>query len=93
LDRWSARVHQTVFLLAEVSLAGALLLGVLFVTEEEMESVVFGFLEKRGMILLGLETLGEEKASLFSGALLVIWCSWNLFSSVDWTGGHRQLYF
>jgi len=90
LDRWSACVHQPVFLLAEVPLAGALPLGVLLVTEEEMESTVSGFLEKRGMILLGLETLGEEKALLFSDALLVIWYSWNLFSSVDWTGGHRQ---
>jgi len=89
LDRWSARVHQPVFLLVEVPLAGALPLGVLLVTEEEMESAESGFLEKKGMILLGLEILGEEKASLFSGALLVIWYSWNLFSSIDWTWGHR----
>jgi len=74
-------------------LAGALPLGVLLVTEEEMESAVSGFLEKRGMILLESEILGEEKALLFSGALLVIWYSWNLFSSVDWTGGHRQSCF
>ena len=72
-DRWSARVHEPVFLLTEVPLAGALPLGVLLVTEEEMESAVFGFLEKREMILLGLEILGEEKALLFSDALLVIW--------------------
>jgi len=48
-----------------------------------MESAESGFLEKKGMILLGLEILGEEKASLFSGALLVIWYSWNPFSLVD----------
>ena len=52
-----------------------------------MESAESGYLEKKGMILLGLEILGEEEASLFSGALLVIWYSWNLFSSIDWTGG------
>jgi len=75
LDRWSARVHQPVFLLAQVPQAGALSLGVLLVTEEEMESAESGFLEKKGMILLGLEILGEEKASMFSGALHVIWYS------------------
>ena len=64
-------------------MAGALPLGVLLVAEEETVSVVSGLLEKKGMILLGSEILGEEKALLFSGALLVIWYSWNLFSSVD----------
>ena len=88
LDRQFARARQPMCLLAEV-----LLFGVLLVAEEETVLVVSGFLEKRGMILLGLETLGEEKALLFSNALLVIWYSWNLFSSVDWTGGHRQYYF
>jgi len=73
-------------------LAGALPLGVLLVIEGEMESAESGFLEKKGMILLGMEILGEEEL-LFFGALLVIWYSWNLFSSVDWTGGHRQSYF
>jgi len=63
-----------------VPLAGALPLGVLLVTEEEMESAVSGFLEKKGMILLGSEILGEEKALLFSGASLVIWYSWSLSS-------------
>jgi len=81
------------FLLAEVPLAGVLPLGVLLVAEEEMVPVVSRLLEKKGMILLGSETLGEEEALLFSGASLVIWYSWNLFSSVDWTGGHRQSYF
>jgi len=76
-----------VFLLAEVPLAGALPLGVLLVIEGEMEFAESGFLEKKGMILLGLEILGEEKALLFFGALLVIWYSWHLFSSADWTGG------
>jgi len=75
------------FLLAEVLLAGVLLFGVLLVAEEEMVLAVSGLLEKKGMILLGSETLGEEEALLFSGASLVIWYSWNLFSSVDWTGG------
>jgi len=76
------------FLLAEV-----LLFGFLLVVEEEMVLVVSGLLEKKGMILLGSEILGEEKVLLFSGALLVIWYSWNLFSSVDWTGGHWQSNF
>jgi len=81
------------FLLAEVLLAGVLPFGVLLVVEEEMVLLVSGLLEKKEMILLELETLGEEEALLFSGASLVIWHTWNLFSSVDWTGGHRQLYF
>jgi len=51
-----------VFLLAEVPPAGAFPLGILLVIEGEMESVESGFLEKKGMILLGLEILGEEKA-------------------------------
>jgi len=82
-----------VFLLAEVPLAGAIPLGILLVIEGEMESVESGFLEKKGMTLLGLEILGEEKALLFFGTLLVIWYSWHLFSSADWTGGHRHLCF
>jgi len=82
-----------VFLLAEVPLAGALPLGVLLVAEEEMVSAVSGLLEKKGMTLFESEILGEDKVLLFSGALLIIWYSWNLFSSVDWTGGHRQSYF
>ena len=81
------------FLLAEVPLAGVLPLGVLLVTEEKMESAVSEFLEEKGMILLGSEILGEEKALLFSGASLVTWYSWNLVSLVDWIGGHRQSYF
>jgi len=81
------------FLLAEVLLAGVLLFGVLLVAGEEMVLAVFGLLEKKGMILLGSETLGEEEALLLSGASLVVWYSWNLFSSVDCTGGHRQSYF
>jgi len=80
-------------LLAEVLLAGVLLFGFLLVIEEETVLVVSGLLEEKGMILLESEILGEEKALLFSGALLVIWYSWNLFSSVDWIGGHRQSYF
>ena len=68
-------------LLVEVLLAGVLLFGFLLVVEEETVLVVSGLLEEKGMILLGSEILGEEKALLFSGALLVIWYSWNLFSS------------
>jgi len=74
-------------------LAEVLLAGVLLVAGEEMVLAVSRLLERTGMILLGSETLGEEEALLFSGALLAIWYSWNLFSSVDWTGGHRQSYF
>ena len=83
MDRSSARVRQSIFLLAEVPLAGVLPLEALLVTEGEMESAGSGFLEKKEMILLGLEILGEEKALLFFGASLVIWYSWHLFSSVD----------
>jgi len=81
------------FLLDEVLLAEVLQAGALLVVEGEMVLVVSGLLEKKGMILLGSETLGEEEALLFSGASLVIWYSWNIFSSVDWTGGHQQSYF
>jgi len=81
------------FVLAEILLAGVLPFGVLLVAEEEMVLLVSRLLEMKGMILLGSETLGEEEALLFSGALLVIWYSWNLFSSVDWTGEHQQSYF
>jgi len=81
------------FLLAEVLLVGVLLFGILLVVEGEVLLAVSGLLQKKGMILLGSKTLGEEEALLFSGASLVIWYSWNLFSSVDWTGGHRQSYF
>jgi 1,4-dihydroxy-2-naphthoate octaprenyltransferase len=86
------------FLPAEVLLAGALLVGVfplggLLVAEKEVVPVVSGFLEKREKIPLGSVTLGEEKVLLSFGALLVIWCSGSLSSSLDWTGGHRQSYF
>jgi len=86
------------FLLAEVPLAGVLLVGtfpleVLLVAKEEKELAVSGLLEKKGMILLGSEILEEEKALLLFGTLLVIWYSWYLFSSAGWTGGHRHLCF
>ena len=87
LDRRSVRVHQPMFLLHEVLLAEGLLAGALLVVEGEMVLAVSGLLEKKGMILLGSETLEEEEALMFSGASLVIWYSWNLSSSVDWTGG------
>ena len=93
LDRRSARVHQPMFLLARVLLAGVLLFGVLLVTEEEIMLVVSELLEKRGMIPPESVTLEEEEALLFSSASLVFWYSWNLFSLVGWTGGHRQSCF
>ena len=79
--------------LDEVLLAEVLLFGVLPVVEEEMVLVVSGLLEKREKIPPGSVTLEEGEALLFSGASLVIWYSWNLFSLVGWTGGHRQSYF
>jgi len=72
-----------VFPLAEVLLARVLLFEFLLVVEEETVLVVSGLLEEKGMILLGSEILGEEKALLFFGASLVIWYSWSLFSLVD----------
>ena len=80
-------------LLAEVLLVGVLLLGVPLVAEEGMVLVVFELLEKREMIPPESVTLVGEKALLFSGASFVFWYSLNLFSSVDWTGGHRQSCF
>jgi hypothetical protein len=80
-------------LLAELLLAGVLPLGVLLVAEKEVVPVVSGFLEKREKIPPGSVILGEEKVLLSSGALLVIWCSWSLSSSLDWTGGHRYSCF
>jgi len=74
-------------------LAGVLLCGFLLAAEEEMVLVASGLLERKENIPLGLETLGEEKVLLSSGALLVIWCSWNLSFSLDWTGGHQHLCF
>jgi len=70
LERWSARVYQPIFLLAEVLLAEVLLAGVLLATEGEMALAVSELLEKRGMILLGSVTLEEEEALLFSDASL-----------------------
>jgi len=81
------------FLLAKVLLAGVLLFGVLLVAGEETVLVVSGLLEKRETIPPGSVTLEEGEALLFFGVSLVIWYSWNVFSSVDWTGGHRQSYF
>jgi len=85
-------------LLAKVLPAGALLvgvlpLGVLLAAEKEMVLVVPVFLEKREKILPELEISGEEEALLLFGALFVLWYSWHLFSSADWTGGHRHLCF
>jgi len=49
------------FLLHEVLLAEGLLAGALLVVEGEMVLVVSGLLEKKGMILLGSETLGRRR--------------------------------
>ena len=67
-------------LLAEVLLVEALLLGVLplvvlLALEEEMALVASRLLEKKEKIPPGLEILGEEKALLLFGALLVPWWS------------------
>ena len=48
-----------------------------------MVLVASGLLERKEKILLGLVIQEEEKVLLFSGALLVLWCSWHPFSSVD----------
>jgi len=84
-------------LLAEVLLAGALLVRVLplevfLAAEGEMVLAVSVFLEKMEKILPELEKM-EEEALPFSDALFVLWYSWHLFSSADWTGGHRHLCF
>ena len=79
--------------MAGVLLAEVLLAGFLLVAEEETVLVVSELLEKRGTILQGSVTLEEREALLFSDASLMTWYSWDLFSLVGWTGGHRQSYF
>jgi len=84
-------------LLAEVFLVEALLVGVLplvvlLALEGEMALVAFGLLEKE-KIPPELEIPEEEGELLLSGALVVLWYSWHLFSSAGWTGGHRHLCF
>ena len=61
--------------------------------EKKVVPDVSGSLEKREKIPPGSVIPGEEKVLLSSGALLVIWCSWSLSSSPDWTGGHWHLCF
>ena len=78
---------------AEVLLARVLPIGMLLATEGEMVLVVSELLEKREKIPPESAILGEEKVLPSSGALLVLWYSWHLFSSVDWAGGHRHLCF
>jgi hypothetical protein len=65
---------------------------VLLVVEGEKVLAVFELLEKRGMILQGSVTL-EEEALLFSDASLVSWYSWDPFSLLGWTRGHRQSFW
>jgi len=86
------------YLLAEALLAGVLLGEVLpfealLAAEGEMVLVVSVFLEKKEKIPPELEIPEEEGVLLLSGALFVLWYSWHLFSSADWTGGHRRLCF
>jgi len=79
-------------LLVEALLVGVLPLVVLLALEGEMALVASGLLEKKEKIPLGLEIPGEEEEALLPfGALLVPWCSWHPFSSVDWTGGASAL--
>jgi len=66
---------------------------VLLALEGETVLVVSVFLENKERIPPGLEIPEEEVELLLSGALSVLWYSWYLFSSADWTGGHRHLYF
>jgi len=85
-------------LLADVLLVEALLVGVpplvvLLALEGEMALVAARLLEKKGNIPPGLEIPEEDEALLLFGALLVPWCSWHLFSSAGWSGGHRHLCF
>jgi len=69
LDRQFAQAHRLVLLVAEVPV------------EEGTVLAVSGFLVKRGMIPHESATLDEEeKMVLSSGALVVTWCSWGLFS-------------
>jgi len=79
------------YLLAKVPLVGTLQLVVFLVAEKGMVPAVSVFLERKEKILPELEIPGEEKVLLFSGALLVLWCSWHPFSSVDWTRGASAL--
>jgi len=86
------------FLLAGMLLAGVLLVGVLplvvlLVAGKEMVSAVSGHLKKKEKIAPGSVILEEEKALLFSGVLPGFRYSWYLFSSADWTRGHRHLCF
>jgi len=73
-------------------LAEVLSVEVLLVAEVETVLVVSELLTKKGMIPLESVTLGEE-ALLFSDASLVTWYSWDPFSLLGWTGGHRQSFW
>ena len=65
---------------------------VLLAVEVDMVLAESGFLVEKGTILHELATLGEEKkVALFSSVLPVTSCSWGLFSSLGWTGGHWHL--
>jgi len=62
----------TEVLLAGVLQVGVLPLGVLLVAEKEVVFAVSESLERREKIPPGSEILGEEKALLLFGALLVL---------------------
>ena len=80
-------------LLAGVLLAGVLPLEVLLADEEGMVPAASVLLERKERIPLELVIPGEEKVLLLFGALFVLWYSWQLSSSVGWTGGHRHFHF
>ena len=80
-------------LLAGVLLGGVLPFEVLLAAEGEMVLAVSVFLEKKERIPPELEIPEEEGELLLSGTLFVLWYSWHLFSSADWTGGHRHFCF
>ena len=80
-------------LLAGVLLGGVLLFGVLLAAEGEMVFAVSVLLENKERIPPELEIPEEEGALLLSGALFVLWYSWHLLSSADWTGRHRYFCF
>ena len=80
----------TEVLLVEVLLVEFLLPVVLLALEGEMVLVESLRLEEKGKIPPEWEIPVEEELPL-SGASIVPWYLWCLFSSAGWTGGHRHL--
>jgi len=77
-------------LLAEVLFAEVLPLVVLLAVEEKMVLAESLFLEEKEKIPPGWEIPEKEKELPLSGASIAPWYLWCLFSSADWTGGHRH---